>query len=148
VARRPLVYIRSLKADLPRGVYILQAGLVLNAFGNGAANPFVVLYLHDVRHVPLGVAGLAAATSATAALLSALVAGSVADRSGAAGAFILGAEPRALWPVMASLCALGAIYALRLERRLPEAVRLTPRRTNIRHRPEPVEPAIELPAEG
>ena len=44
---------------LPRSVYVLQAGLVLNAFGNGAAGPFMVIYLHDVRGVPLGLAGLA-----------------------------------------------------------------------------------------
>jgi len=83
-------YLRSLRYDLPRGVYILQAGLVLNAFGNGAANPFVVLYLHNVRGIPLWVAGLVAATSAGFALASALVAGSVADRRGARATMIGG----------------------------------------------------------
>jgi hypothetical protein len=29
----------------------------VNALGNGAANPFLVLYLHDVRHISLGIAG-------------------------------------------------------------------------------------------
>jgi MFS family permease len=65
---------------LPRDVYVLQAGLVVNAFGNGAAGPFVVIYLHDVRGIPLGVAGLAASTSAVCALLASLVAGALADR--------------------------------------------------------------------
>ncbi|MCI0685666.1 MAG: MFS transporter [Sporichthyaceae bacterium] len=83
-------YLRSLRYHLPRGVYILQAGLVLNAFGNGAANPFVVLYLHNVRGIPLWLAGLVAATSAGFALVSALVAGSVADRRGARATMIGG----------------------------------------------------------
>ncbi len=73
---------RLLNTDLPRGVYVLKAGLVLNAFGNGAANPFVLLYLHDVRRVPLALAGLASALGACSALLSALAAGAVADRIG------------------------------------------------------------------
>jgi MFS family permease len=80
----------SLYTHLPRDVYVLQAGLVVNAFGNGAAAPFVVIYLHDVRGVPLGIAGLAAATSAVCALLSALVGGSMADRRGARGTMLGG----------------------------------------------------------
>jgi MFS family permease len=46
----------------------------------------------------------------------------------ATGGAILGADPRALWPVMAAVCLLGAAYSLRIERRLPAAVRVTPRR--------------------
>lgn len=76
--------------SLPREVYVLQAGLVVNAFGNGAANPFLVVYLHDVRGMPLGIAGLVSATSATCALVATLVAGGVADRRGARGTMIWG----------------------------------------------------------
>jgi MFS family permease len=68
---------------LPRSVYVLQAGLVLNAFGNGAANPFLLVYLHDERGIPLAAAGLAAATSAGCALVASLLSGAVADRIGA-----------------------------------------------------------------
>ena len=71
-----------MRRDLPAGVRILQAGLVVNAFGNGAAAPFMLIYLHDVRGVPLAVAGLASATSATSALSATLVAGRLADRLG------------------------------------------------------------------
>ena len=81
---------RRLDFGLPRDVYVLQAGLVLNAFGNGAANPFMLLYLHSVRGIPLPVAGLAAATSATTALVAALVSGSVADRIGPRSTMIAG----------------------------------------------------------
>ena len=77
-------------ARLPRAVYILQAGLLVNAFGNGAANPFLLLYLHDVRGIPLGLAGLVAATNACTALVTALVAGSLADRRGAVGTMAAG----------------------------------------------------------
>jgi MFS family permease len=69
---------------------VLQAGLVLNAFGNGAANPFVVLYLHEVRGIPLGVAGLAGSLGAVAALVSALVSGHLGDRVGARATMIGG----------------------------------------------------------
>jgi hypothetical protein len=65
-------------ARLPRAVYILQAGLLVTAFGNGAANPFLLLYLHDVRGIPLGLAGLVAATNACTALVTA--AGALSER--------------------------------------------------------------------
>ena len=77
-----VTYIHML-ARLPREVYVLQSGLVLNAFGNGAANPFLVIYLHDVRGIPLGLAGLAGAVGATCGLVMTIVAGSLADRLGA-----------------------------------------------------------------
>lgn len=67
---------------LPRGVYILQAGILLNAFGNGAANPFLLLYFHEVRGIPLAVAGLASAVAAATALGASLASGPLADRFG------------------------------------------------------------------
>jgi MFS family permease len=67
---------------LPRAVTVLQAGLVFNAFGNGAVGPFTVIYLHGVRGIPLGVAGLAAGVGSLCALVSALVTGALADRFG------------------------------------------------------------------
>ncbi len=73
------LYVRG----LPRDVYVLQAGLLLNAFGNGAANPFMLLYLHDVRGIPLAVAGVASGVGAATALGAALVSGALTDRIGA-----------------------------------------------------------------
>jgi MFS family permease len=83
-------YVRSLRPGLPRDVYVLQSGLVINAFGNGAGNPFIWIYLHNVRDMPLAVAGLAGSTSAACALLGAALGGSLADRRGARGTMIAG----------------------------------------------------------
>jgi MFS family permease len=75
---------------LPGDVYVLQAGLLLNAFGNGAANPFMLLYLHDVRGIPLAVAGIASGVGAGAALAASLVGGSLTDRIGGRATMIGG----------------------------------------------------------
>jgi MFS family permease len=76
-------YVRSLNPHLPRDVYVLQAGGLVNAFGNGIVLPFLIIYLHNVRGIPLGLAGLAAATQSAAALGSGFLAGSLSDRVGA-----------------------------------------------------------------
>jgi MFS family permease len=89
---------------LPREVHLLQSGLVVNALGNGAANPFVVVYLHQVRGIPLGLAGLAAGTGACAALLGTLWGGSLADRIGSRRTVVFGlacsAAAFALYPLL------------------------------------------------
>jgi MFS family permease len=63
-------------------VWLLQAGGLANTFGNGLVIPFLIIYLHNVRGVALGLAGLVAATNATVALVSGPVAGALADRVG------------------------------------------------------------------
>jgi len=75
-------YLRSLDPRLPRDVYILEAGALVNAFGNGVVLPFLLIYLHNVRGIPFGVAGLAAAEQSAAALLSGFAAGTLSDRIG------------------------------------------------------------------
>jgi MFS family permease len=45
----------------------------------------------------------------------------------AVGGFVLQHEPLALWPAAAAICVLSAVYALALERRIPERLHLTPR---------------------
>jgi MFS family permease len=76
------LYLRELDPALPRPVYVLQAGGLLNAFGNGVVLPFLLIYLHNVRGIPLGLAGLAAATQSATALASGFLAGSLSDRAG------------------------------------------------------------------
>lgn len=77
------VYLRSLNPQLPRAVWMLQAGGLANMFGNGVVVPFLIIYLHNVRGISLGLAGTIAATNALAALVSGPIAGSLADRIGA-----------------------------------------------------------------
>jgi MFS family permease len=75
-------YLRNLVPDLPRPVWLLQLGGLTNSFGNGIVLPFLIIYLHNVRGIPLGLAGLAAAVNSLAAFGSGFVAGSLADRIG------------------------------------------------------------------
>jgi MFS family permease len=75
-------YFSSLNPRLPRDVYVLQTGGLLNAFGNGVVLPFLIIYLHNVRGISLGLAGLAAATQAATALASGFLAGTLSDRVG------------------------------------------------------------------
>ena len=75
-------YFSSLNPRLPRDVYVLQAGGLLNAFGNGVVLPFLIIYLHNVRGISLGLAGLAAATQSATALASGFLGGTLSDRIG------------------------------------------------------------------
>jgi MFS family permease len=75
-------YLRSLAPQLPRDVYVLEAGALVNAFGSGVVLPFLLIYLHNVRGIPFGLAGLAAAAQSAAALASGFVAGTLSDRVG------------------------------------------------------------------
>jgi MFS family permease len=75
-------YLKSLDPRLPRDVYVLQTGGLLNAFGNGVVLPFLLIYLHNVRSISLGVAGLALAAQSAAALLSGILGGTLSDRLG------------------------------------------------------------------
>ncbi len=64
-------------------MWLLQLGGVANSFGNGVVLPFLVIYLHDVRHFSLGVSGLVVSVSAAAQLTAGIVAGPLVDRLGA-----------------------------------------------------------------
>ena len=75
-------YLRSLNPQLPRDVWILQAGGLANMFGNGVIGPFLIIYLHNVRGLSLGIAGLVVATGSLAAFASGFVGGALADRLG------------------------------------------------------------------
>jgi len=75
-------YLRSLDPRVTREVYVLELGVLLNSFGNGVVLPFLIIYLHNVRGIALGTAGLVAATQSFAGLVSGFVAGSLADRVG------------------------------------------------------------------
>jgi MFS family permease len=75
-------FLRAFDPRLPRPVWLLQLGGVANSFGNGVALPFLIIYLHDVRHFGLEVAGLVVATSAGSQLVAGVAAGPLVDRIG------------------------------------------------------------------
>src|SRR3954471_13683032 len=75
--------LRAFDPQLPRDVWLLQVGGVLNSFGNGVVLPFLVIYLHDVRGFGLGVSGLIVSVSAAAQLSAGVLAGPLVDRLGA-----------------------------------------------------------------
>ena len=75
-------YLGSLDPRLPRPVWILSLGGLANAFGNGLAYPFLVIYLHNVRGISLGTAGLVLATIGAVSLLAGPAVGVVIDRIG------------------------------------------------------------------
>ena len=88
-----LSYLRSLDPRLPRSVWVLNAGGLLNALGTGIAYPFIVIYLHNVRGFSLGISGLIVAASGAAGIVSGPAIGVVIDKIGGrltlAGALIL-----------------------------------------------------------
>jgi MFS family permease len=109
-------YLKSLDPQLPRDVYVLQAGGLVNAFGNGIVLPFLIIYLHNVRGIPLGIAGLAAATQSATALCSGFAAGTLSDRIGAKrvllGALVVMAVAFALMPEIRTAWNAFAIYVV------------------------------------
>lgn len=74
--------LRSLDPRLPRAVQLLQLGGLVNAFGNGVTLPFALIYLHNVRGIGLGTAGLVLATNAVVSIAAGPVAGTLVDRVG------------------------------------------------------------------
>jgi predicted MFS family arabinose efflux permease len=88
---RPLAsYLRSLDPNLPRPVWLVQLGGVVNSFGNGIVFPFIVIYLHNVRGISFAAAGLALSAGAVAALVAGFSAGTIVDRFGGRNTLLLG----------------------------------------------------------
>ena len=83
-------YARGLDPHLPRSVWLVQVGGVVNSLGNGIVLPFIVIYLHNVRGISFAEAGFAIAFGGVAALLAGLVAGSTVDRIGGRNTLLLG----------------------------------------------------------
>src|SRR5829696_2602431 len=90
---------RLLRVELPRELWVVQAGVFLNYLGWGCVMPFEVIYLHEGRGFSLGVAGLVVGVVTGLAVVAAPLAGPLIDRVGS----------RAI--AAASLVALGAGFA-------------------------------------
>lgn len=74
--------LRTYFPPLPRPVVTLQAGGLVNAFGNGVVYPFLFIYLHNVRGIGLAVVGLVLAAHAVASIVAGPIFGSQIDRFG------------------------------------------------------------------
>jgi MFS family permease len=85
-----VAYVRRLDPHLPRNVWLLQIGGVVNSFGNGVVVPFALIYLHNVRGFSFAVGGLALAVGAATALAAGLAAGALVDRFGGRRTLMLG----------------------------------------------------------
>jgi predicted MFS family arabinose efflux permease len=114
---RPLAtYLRTLDPDLPRQVWLTQAGGVVNSFGNGIVFPFIVIYLHNVRGISFAAAGLALSVGAVAALVAGSIAGTIVDRAGGRNTLLLGlllqAVTFALFPLIREAWHAFALLAL------------------------------------
>ena len=79
---RVAAYLRSLDPRLPRSVWILNTGGLLNALGTGIAYPFFVIYLHNLRGFSLGISGLIVAASGAAGIVFGPAIGIVIDQVG------------------------------------------------------------------
>jgi MFS family permease len=82
VIQRFGAYLRSIDPRLPRSVWTMEAGGLVNAFGNGITFPFLVIYLHNVRGISLGTAGLVLATNGAMSFVASPLAGSLSDKIG------------------------------------------------------------------
>jgi MFS family permease len=74
---------RRSELGLTRQLWIVQAGIFLNALGWGAVLPFEIIYLHDGRGFSLGVAGSVIGVVTGLAVVASPAAGPVIDRAGA-----------------------------------------------------------------
>src|SRR5256884_6437066 len=75
-------YLRGLDPHLPRMVWLVQAGGVVNSLGNGIVFPFAVIYLHNVRGISFAEAGAALAIGGAAALAAGARGGAGVDPAG------------------------------------------------------------------
>jgi len=75
-------YLRSLNPQLPRPVWLLEAGGVANSLGNGIVLPFLFIYLNQVRDFGSATSGVIVATIGAVALVAGLQSGPVIDRIG------------------------------------------------------------------
>jgi MFS family permease len=65
-----------------RGWRLVLVGTLVSAIGSGLTLPFLVVYLHSIRHMSLPVAGLVVAASGITGLATGTIGGSVGDRVG------------------------------------------------------------------
>jgi MFS family permease len=75
--------IKRLSFGLSRELWLVVLGMFLNYLGYGAVLPFEIIYLHDGRGFPLGIAGLVVGLVTGVAVVISPLAGPLIDRFGA-----------------------------------------------------------------
>jgi MFS family permease len=83
-------WLSAFNPGLPRRAWLLQFGVFINFLGNGMVAPFLVIYLHFGRGIPLALAGAAVAFGGVTAVTSSLIAGWLADRVGPRSLLVAG----------------------------------------------------------
>jgi MFS family permease len=81
---------RDLIPGLPRDAWVVLGADALSAVGTGLTLPFLLVYLHGIRGIPLAIAGLAVSMIAAGSVAGNLAGGILSDRLGARAALILG----------------------------------------------------------
>jgi MFS family permease len=81
--------VRGLIPPLGRRAWWLFFGYTLQKLGYGFTSPFLIIYLHDVRGMDLGTAGLVLATSSAGGMLAVAAVGGLTDRIGAGRTLVL-----------------------------------------------------------
>jgi MFS family permease len=74
--------LKALIPDLPRRAWVVLAGDGFSAIGHGLVLPFLIVYLHRVRHFELETAALMISASAVVGVIGAPFAGALVDRIG------------------------------------------------------------------
>ncbi|MCX5269418.1 MFS transporter [Streptomyces sp. NBC_00199] len=67
---------------LPPAARVVVGGELLSSIGSGTTVPFLLVYLHDACHTPIGVVGLLLVVRAVMALAGATLGGALCDRIG------------------------------------------------------------------
>ena len=79
------------------------AGTLVSSLGTGLTMPFLLVYLHGARHVPLAVAGVVVAVSAVAGMAATGVGGPLGDRLGLGRMLVAGLVAQAIGTAMLAL---------------------------------------------
>ncbi len=72
------------------------AGTLISSLGTGLTLPFLIVYLHSVRHLSLPLAGVLVAISAVVGMATTAVGGPLGDRIGLGRVFVLGLLAQAI----------------------------------------------------
>jgi MFS family permease len=100
--------LRALNPQLPRDVWLLQAGGLANSIGNGLTLPFLAIYLHGPSGFSLPAVGLVLAALNGLAIASTPLAGAAADRFGSRRVLAIGLGLQALG--FAAFPLIGALW--------------------------------------